>query len=74
MCLNREEVGSMNKREFKVRMQMQKIIGFFFLIMSVLLFLVANYGVTPNNPEDMGGIILVGIFGVALILSKKYLF
>lgn len=65
---------SMNERKNKVRMQMQKITGIFFLLMSVLCFFVLNYGTTPDNPEDMGGVLLLGFFSLVLIFSKKYLF
>lgn len=68
------ENGSMNERKNKVRMQMQKIVGIFFLIMTILLFFVVNYGVTPDNPEDMSGVFLLGFFSLVLIFSKKYLF
>lgn len=74
VCLIDGEFGSMNDRKTKVRLQMQRIIGIFILMIAVMLFFVASYGATPENPEDMGGVILVGILGVSLIFSKKYMF
>lgn len=61
----------MNERKFKVRMQMQRIIGFLFLIIAVLCCVIIY---SPGNPEDMSGAIIPALLGIFLIFSKKYMF
>ena len=61
----------MNDRLTHVRLMMQRILGFLFVAIGVFSCWIVY---TPGNPEDMSGGILVVIFGVFLITSKKYLF
>ena len=65
-----EEV-KMNNRLKQVRLQMQRIIGVLFLVVSVFLcFIMYN----PQTPEDMSGSLLLAIFGVFLIFNTEYVF
>ena len=54
-----------------VRMLMQRIIGFLFIVLAVFCCWIVY---TPGNPEDMSGGILLAIFGVFLIVSRDYVF
>ena len=82
MCLrNKCGVLDMQDRKTKVRLQFQRIIGGFFIMIAAVLFVVVGIGEDAGNmnslsmvSKDASGAVLIAALGFWMLLSKSYVF